>query len=149
MIGTYSLILLYASYSVDNQMKINTFCISSYGVFALGNRSYPSFCGFGTWLDKAFSELSGRRLVKIGYGDELGDRDLEFKKWSKMAYKQACLETNVAIELDQNNNTEEMINIATKWIALPLNSTENCTSSAFDEILEGITEYNILYYSLS
>lgn len=122
-------------------MKITTYSIFSYGVFALGNRSYPSFCGFGTWLDKAFGELSGRRLVKIGYGDELGDRELVFENWSKMAYKQACLESNIAIEFDDNNNIDEMINITTKWIVLPSNSTKGSTSCDFDQTLDGIIAY--------
>ena len=58
-----------------------------------------------------------------------------------MAYKQACLESNIAIEFDDDNNIEEMINITTKWIVLPSNSTKESTSCDFDEILDGIIAY--------
>lgn len=66
-----------------------------FGVFALGSSAYPHFCGFGKWLDLVFHELGGRRIVPIGLGDELGDREGAFKEWSKRAFKQACLDYNV------------------------------------------------------
>ena len=90
----------------------------SYGVFALGNSSYPSFCGFGTWLDSALSELSGRRLLKIAYGDELGDRDSEYTKWSRMAYKQACLEANLDLQYESNRSPGASEEIVTKWVSI-------------------------------
>jgi sulfite reductase alpha subunit-like flavoprotein len=87
-------------------------------VFALGNSSYPSFCGFGTWLDSAFCELSGRRLLKIAYGDELGDRETEYKKWSQMAYKQACLEANLDLHYEPNRAPDAPEKIVTKWVPI-------------------------------
>ena len=90
-------------------------------MFALGNSSYPSFCGFGTWLDSALSELSGTRLAKIRFGDELGDRDNEYKKWSQMVYRQACLEANLDLEFEPNRILDEPDKIVTKWLPLDHN----------------------------
>ena len=114
-----------------------TFC--SYGIFALGNSSYPSFCGFGIWLDNAFTELSGQRLLKIGYGDELGDRDAAFEKWANLAYKQACLECSIDIAFDRINHIEDMQEIAAKWIEETKTSTESFTLSELDVIRNGKT----------
>ena len=111
--------------------------IFSYGIFALGNSSYPSFCGFGTWLDNAFTELDGRRLLKIGYGDELGDRESEFEKWANMAYKQACLEYKVDVTFDRNISINQMNDTMSKWVELPETSAEKCTLSDIDKMREG------------
>ena len=90
-------------------------------MFAIGNSSYPCFCGFGTWLDSTLSELSGTRLTNVGYGDELGDRDAEYKKWSQMAYAQACLEANLDLEYGANGKPEEHDKIITRWIPVDKN----------------------------
>ena len=116
-----------------------TYTFYSYGIFALGNSSYPSFCGFGTWLDNAFTELSGQRLLKIGYGDELGDRDAAFEKWANLAYKQACLECSIDITFDRINHIHDMQEIAAKWIEETKTSTESCTLSELDVIRDGKT----------
>ena len=42
-------------------------------------------------------KLDGTRLSTIGLGDELGDRDSEFKRWSQVAFRQACVEANLDI----------------------------------------------------
>ena len=111
--------------------------IFSYGVFALGNSSYPSFCGFGTWLDSAFSELSGRRLLKIGYGDELGDRDTEFEKWSNMAYQQACLESRLDILFHGSKNLDETTFLSTKWIPISKDPIKDGNQSISDVVRDG------------
>ena len=72
-----------------------------YGVFALGDSSYPAFCGFGKWLDEVLEDLDGSRMLKVGLGDELGDRDAEFKKWSKLAFQQAALDCNLDLSHEQ------------------------------------------------
>jgi hypothetical protein len=46
-------------------------------------------------LDLALKRLDGTRLVPVGLGDELADRDGEFNKWAKAVYQKACLETGV------------------------------------------------------
>ena len=86
-----------------------------YGVFALGDSSYPAFCGFGKWLDEAFGDLDGSRLLKVGLGDELGDRDAEFKKWSKLAFQQAALQCNLDLSHEQTRNPQ-VTKTVTKWI---------------------------------
>ena len=111
--------------------------IFSYGVFALGNSSYPSFCGFGTWLDSAFSELSGQRLLKIGYGDELGDRDTEFEEWSKMAYQQACLECSLDTKFDGSQKLDETGLLSTKWILMPKDPIKDAGQSNSEIVREG------------
>ena len=96
-----------------------------YGVFALGNSSYPSFCGFGTWLDDALGDLSGTRLTKIAYGDELGDRDLEFRNWSQNAYKAALLESNLDVGFEAIRKTVKPEDIITKWVPVPSRLSSN------------------------
>ena len=96
-----------------------------YGVFALGNSSYPSFCGFGTWLDDALGDLSGTRLTKIAYGDELGDRDLEFRNWSQNAYKAALLESNLDVGFEAVRKTVKPEDVITKWVPVPSRLSSN------------------------
>ena len=83
----------------------------------MGNTSYPNYCGFGKWLDSALGKLSGTRLTKIGLGDELGDRDTEFKRWSQVAYRQACVEANLEIGHEPTKNPESLKTI-TKLVPL-------------------------------
>ena len=90
-------------------------------MFAVGDSSYPSFCGFGKWLDSSFNTLDGSRLVKIGLGDELGDRDSEFKKWSQLAFRQAAMECNLDLSHEANRNPEPSKTV-TKW--MPATDTE-------------------------
>lgn len=92
-----------------------------YGVFALGDSSYPAFCGFGKWLDSSFNDLDGHRMLQIGLGDELADRDSEFKKWSKKAFQQAALECNLDLSHEATRNPEPTRTV-TKW--MPGTSTE-------------------------
>ena len=66
-----------------------------FGVFALGSTAYPRFCAFGKWLDLALKQLDATRLIPVGLGDELGDRDGEFNRWMKNLYQKACLEFGV------------------------------------------------------
>ena len=87
-------------------------------MFARGNSSYPLFCGFGTWLDSELHELSGRRVLKIGYGDELGDRDGEYNKWSHLAYKYACLEANLPLPGETATTTRTSQHVLTKWVPI-------------------------------
>ena len=75
----------------------------SFAVFALGSTAYPKYCAFGKWLDLALKRLDGNRLVPIGFGDELGDRDGEFNKWAKAVYQKACLEAGLHLEKKKKN----------------------------------------------
>ena len=88
-----------------------------YGVFALGNTSYPQYCGFGKWLDSTLGRLSDGRLTKIGLGDELGDRDAEFRRWSQAAYRQACVEANLDLGYVPQKNPQQT-KIITKLVPL-------------------------------
>ena len=99
-------------------------------MFALGNSSYPSYCGFGTWLDSALTQLSGIRLTKIGYGDELGDRDAEYNKWSKMAYMKACLEAKLDFGDEPNRAPEESEKVVTKWLPVEKQDVEKSLSDS-------------------
>ena len=49
-------------------------------------------------------KLSNGRLTKIGLGDELGDRDADFRRWSQAAYRQACIEANIDLGYEPNKN---------------------------------------------
>ena len=81
----------------------------------MGDSSYPDFCGFGKYLDASFNTLDGSRLVTLGFGDELGDRDSEFKKWSQLAFSQAALECNLDLGQEINRHPE-LSKIVTKWV---------------------------------
>ena len=120
-----------------------------YGVFALGNSSYPSYCGFGTWLDDALGDLSGTRLTKIAYGDELGDRDLEFRNWSQNAYRSALLESNLDLGFEALRQTVASENIVTKWVPVPSrlssNKAEVVSKGKFCYYLDGNNIYHQIF----
>jgi len=59
----------------------------------LGSSAYPDFCGFGKYVDEILNLLDARRLVEVGLGDELGDREVAFRKWSGQVLSQICIET--------------------------------------------------------
>ena len=83
----------------------------------MGDSSYPDFCGFGKYLDASFNTLDGSRLVTLGFGDELGDRDSEFRKWSQLAFSQAALECNLDLGQEINRHPEAS-KIVTQWVAV-------------------------------
>ena len=81
-------------------------------MFALGDSSYPSFCGFGKLLDAQLNNLGASRMLDIGLGDELGDRDATFKEWSELAFQQAALKCNLDISNEQTRgekHTEKVL----------------------------------------
>ena len=80
-----------------------------FGVFALGSTAYPKFCAFGKWLDLALKRLDATRLVPVGLGDELGDRDGEFNKWMKAVYQKACLESGVNADETRSGSAEPKV----------------------------------------
>ena len=55
-------------------------------------------------------------MLKIGLGDELGDRDAEFKKWSKLAFQQAALDCNLDLSHELTRNPQ-VTKTVTKWLA--------------------------------
>ena len=63
-------------------------------------------------------KLSDARLNKIGLGDELGDREAEFKKWSQAAYRQACVEANLDMGYEPQKSHQQR-KIITKLKTLP------------------------------
>ena len=63
--------------------------------------------------------MSGTRLNKIAFGDELGDRDLEFRNWSQNTYRMAMLESNLDVGLEATRKTVEPEKIVTKWVPVP------------------------------
>ena len=74
-------------------------------------------------MDEALEDLDGSRLLKIGLGDELGDRDAEFKKWSKLAFQQAALDCNLDLSHELTRNPQ-VTKTVTKWMA-PIDSEFN------------------------
>ena len=54
-------------------------------------------------------------MLKIGLGDELGDRDAEFKKWSKLAFQQAALDCNLDLSHEQTRNPQ-VAKTVSKWM---------------------------------
>lgn len=61
-----------------------------YAVLALGDTSYPDFCGVGRAIDKRLEELGGKRLHPIGEADV--DIDTVAAPWSKQALDTAVAE---------------------------------------------------------
>jgi sulfite reductase alpha subunit-like flavoprotein len=71
-----------------------------YGVFALGNSSYPQFCAYGKWLDASLSQLGAECVCALGLGDELCGQEDAFRQWSVGAFTSAldafCLDGDLA-----------------------------------------------------
>lgn len=59
----------------------------SYGVLALGDTSYPDFCGIGRYVDERFSELGGNRLFDRGDADV--DIETVADPWLEQALEEA------------------------------------------------------------
>ena len=57
-------------------------------------------------MDDALEDLDGSRMLQIGLGDELGDRDAEFQKWSRLAFQQAALDCNLDLSHEQTRNPQ-------------------------------------------
>ena len=57
-------------------------------------------------MDSTLSKLSNGRLTNLGLGDELGDRDADFRRWSQAAYRQACLEANLDLGYEPNKHPQ-------------------------------------------
>lgn len=53
-----------------------------YGVFALGNRQYESFCAVGQRLQGALTDLGAEPLLECGLGDDDVDIDADFDSWT-------------------------------------------------------------------
>lgn len=60
-----------------------------FGVFGLGNSSYPKFCSYGKFLDTTLSELGAECIYELGLGDELCGQEDAFRKWSVSAFRSA------------------------------------------------------------
>ena len=69
--------------------------------------------------------MDGTRLTKIAYGDELGDRDLEFRNWSQNAYKAALLESNLDVGFEAVRKTVKPEDVITKWVPVPSRLSSN------------------------
>ena len=114
-------------------------------MFALGDSSYPSFCGFGKWLDSTFNDLDGSRMLKIGLGDELGDRDSEFKKWSKSAFQQAALDCNLDLSHEATRDPEPNKTI-TKW--MPVTESEFSKEFASEKRKHTMSEFLLYTFNI-
>ena len=57
-------------------------------------------------------------MTKLGLGDELGDRDADFRRWSQAAYRQACVEANIDFGYEPNKNPQPN-KIITKLVPVP------------------------------
>ena len=65
-------------------------------------------------LDAQLNNLGASRMLDIGLGDELGDRDATFKEWSELAFQQAALKCNLDISNEQTrgeNHTEKVLKL--------------------------------------
>ena len=59
-------------------------------VFALGNRTYEHYQGFGRYVDKRLEELGGVRLCEHGEGDDDGNIEEDFVNWRETFWSAVC-----------------------------------------------------------
>ena len=52
-----------------------------YVIFALGNRTYEQFCAVGHHLDEALSKRGGKRIGKLGEGDDDKSMEEDYLEW--------------------------------------------------------------------
>lgn len=62
----------------------------NYVVFALGNKTYEHYQGFGRYVDKRVAELGGNRIFEIGEGDDDGNIEEDFVNWREKFWVAAC-----------------------------------------------------------
>ena len=81
------------------------------------------------------SKLSNGRLTNLGLGDELGDRDAAFRKWSQAAYRQASLEANLDLGHEPNSQTQPN-KIITKLVSVS-DSKKNEKLTKIEKLTKG------------
>lgn len=62
----------------------------NFAVFALGNKTYEYYQGFGRYVDKRCEELGGLRIVERGEGDDDGNIEDDFMQWREKFWEAMC-----------------------------------------------------------
>lgn len=62
----------------------------NFTVFALGNKTYEHYQGFGRYIDKRVEELGGNRLFERGEGDDDGNIEEDFMLWRERFWVSMC-----------------------------------------------------------
>lgn len=57
-----------------------------YGVFGLGNTQYEHFNATGKKVDSYFELMGGKRIVKLGLGDDDNDLEGDFENWKDSVF---------------------------------------------------------------
>ena len=63
----------------------------NYAVFALGNKTYEHYQGFGRYVDKRVMELGGNQIFEIGEGDDDANIEEDFVVWREKFWEAVCL----------------------------------------------------------
>ena len=67
-----------------------------------GSKAYPTYCSYGRLVNDQLEQLGGRRLIKVGEGNELGKQMLAFEKWThKFLQAKDDLPDGVRIQLEK------------------------------------------------
>lgn len=71
------------------------------------------FCGFGKWLDDALDQIGGKRILEVGLGDELTDREKVFTEWSRNLLKESIALSGIGSE--ESDHKGEEGDVQTRW----------------------------------
>lgn len=62
----------------------------NFAVFGLGNKTYEHFNAMGIYVDKRVEELGGKRIHKLGLGDDDANLEEDFITWKEEFWQSVC-----------------------------------------------------------
>ena len=90
-----------------------------FAVFALGSSQYKNtFAQFGQLADREIEKGGGKRLAKIGFGDDQANQRQAFEKWITSIYEICCLEylpSSMKIQSCVKSTEEAAFNKIYRW----------------------------------
>ena len=67
----------------------------NYAVFGLGNKTYEHYNEMGIYVDKQLEKLGGKRIYKLGLGDDDANLEEDFITWKEEFWLAVCREFNI------------------------------------------------------
>lgn len=75
----------------------------NYAVFALGNKTYEHFNAMGIFVDKQLEKQGGKRMFKLGLGDDDSNLEDDFITWKEGFWQAVCEKFNIEASAEDFN----------------------------------------------